>query len=177
MLPAAEPLPQNKRCQTLISMTYLLRFYNWGALTCFCAMMGCILIEVFSRNIIHVPTTWAEEASRLFCVWSVFLGSASAWYRGSHIIIHVLIGRLKGRAQQYLQVLVDILTSIFIVSVWFGTLYIMKISYPAKSTALEISISYFYLGLFLGITGIIIFHFNNMIRAFRKIFSAEEKEV
>ena len=157
-------------------MKYILRFYDWGALTCFCAMMGCILIEVFSRNVIHVPTTWAEEASRFFCVWSVFLGSASAWYRGAHIVIHVLITRLTGRAKQFFKVLVDLLTAIFIVSVWFGTLYIMKVSYPAKSTALEISISYFYLGLFLGMTGIIIFHFNNMIRDFRQMVRTTGKE-
>jgi TRAP-type C4-dicarboxylate transport system permease small subunit len=157
-------------------MKYILRFYDWGALTCFCAMMGCILIEVLSRNVIHVPTTWAEEASRFFCVWSVFLGSASAWYRGAHIVIHVLSTRLTGRTKQFFKVLVDLLTTIFIVSVWFGTLYIMKVSYPAKSTALEISISYFYLGLFLGMTGIIIFHFNNMIQDFRQMVRTTGKE-
>jgi TRAP-type C4-dicarboxylate transport system permease small subunit len=34
----------------------------------------------------------------------------------------------------------------------------MVISYPSKTTALEISISYFYLGLFIGLTGITVFH-------------------
>ena len=147
-------------------LKYIGRFYDWGALIAFCAMMGCILIEVFSRNVIKMPTTWAEESSRLFCVWSVFLGSASAWYRGAHIIIHVLVSRLAGRVKLSLKILVDILTTIFLVAVWIGTLLIMQISYPAKTTALEISISYFYLGLFLGMTGIIIFHFNNMIQDF-----------
>ena len=66
-------------------MTVLVRFYDIGSLIAFLSMMGCIMIEVFSRNIIHMPTTWAEEASRFFCVWTVFLGSASAWYR-SHLL-------------------------------------------------------------------------------------------
>lgn len=157
-------------------MRYILRFYDWGALTCFCGMMVCILIEIISRNILHMPTAWAEESSRFFCVWTVFLGSASAWRRNSHIIIAIVIGRLKGRSRLYLQTFIDILTAVFVISVWFGTLVIMKVSYPAKTTALEISISYFYLGLFLGISGIIIFHFNRMIVAIRQIVSAEKKE-
>ncbi|RUA01359.1 MAG: hypothetical protein DSY89_04710 [Deltaproteobacteria bacterium] len=139
-------------------MKTILRLYDIGALISFCAMMGCILIEVISRNILHLPTTWAEEASRLFCVWSVFLGSASAWRRKSHIVIDVLLRRLKGRTHLALRLLVDILSAIFLIAIWFGTLSIMKVSYPSKTTALEISISYFYLGVFFGLTGMIIFH-------------------
>jgi len=56
-----------------------------------------------------------------------------------------------------------------LVSVWFGGLLIMKINYPIKTTALEISITYFYLGLFLGVTGIIVFHFNAMGETFRQL--------
>ena len=150
-------------------MTVLVRFYDIGSLITFLGMMGCIMIEVFSRNIIHLPTTWAEEASRFFCVWTVFLGSASAWYRGSHIVIHVLISRLKGRVKLYLQIIVETLTAVFLISIWFGTLFIMKINYPVKTTALEISITYFYLGLFLGVTGIVVFHMNAMGGTFRHL--------
>ena len=93
-----------------------------------------------------------------FCVWTVFLGSASAWYRNAHIVINILPRRLSGRARLVLQLLSETLTGIFILCVWFGTVSIMIIQYPAKTTALEISISYFYLGLFVGATGIVIFH-------------------
>lgn len=150
-------------------MAVLVRFYDIGSLVAFLGMMGCIMIEVFCRNIIHMPTTWAEEASRFFCVWTVFLGSASAWYRGSHIVIHVLTSRLTGRAKLFLQIIVEVLTAIFLVSIWFGALLIMKINYPVKTTALEISITYFYLGLFLGITGIVIFHVNAMGGTIRQL--------
>jgi TRAP-type C4-dicarboxylate transport system permease small subunit len=47
---------------------------------------------------------------------------------------------------------------VFLVCAWGGTIYMMLYNYEAVSTALEISISYFYLGLFVGVTGIIIFH-------------------
>ncbi|HIE55857.1 MAG TPA: TRAP transporter small permease [Chromatiaceae bacterium] len=150
-------------------MKALLRFYDIGALVCFAAMMACILIEVVSRNLLHLPTTWAEEASRLMCVWSVFLGSASAWQRGAHIVINVVLDRLSGRSAALLHMVVDLLSLVFLMCVWVGTLYIMKISYPSKTTALEISISYFYLGLFLGITGMVIFQIENFLKTARSL--------
>ena len=136
----------------------LVRFYDMGALVTFVAMMACVLLEVVTRNIIHIPTTWAEESSRLFCVWSVFLGSASAWFRNAHIVINIIPRRLSGRPKLLLQLVSEVLTGVFVLCVFFGSISIMIIQYPAKTTALEISISYFYLGLFIGITGIVIFH-------------------
>jgi TRAP-type C4-dicarboxylate transport system permease small subunit len=150
-------------------MKVLLRFYDIGALVCFSAMMLCILIEVVSRNLLSLPTTWAEEASRLMCVWSVFLGSAAAWRRGAHIVINVVLDRLGSRSAALLRMLVDILSLVFLGCVWVGTLYIMKISYPSKTTALEISISYFYLGLFLGVTGMVIFQVANFVNTARAL--------
>ena len=47
------------------------------------------------------------------------------------------------------------------------TISIMLAQYAAKTTALEISISWFYLGLFVGSTGMLIFHLYLMIRTFR----------
>jgi TRAP-type C4-dicarboxylate transport system permease small subunit len=147
----------------------LVKLYDTGALVCFCAMTGCVLLEVVARNLVHVPTTWAEEASRLFCVWTVFLGSASAWFRGSHIVIDVLPRRVGGRAHLVLRLVLDTLSGFFILSVWYGTLMIMFISYPSTTTALEISISYFYLGLFLGATGIILFQTLTMVRTVSRL--------
>lgn len=154
-------------------MRILLKLYDGGALACFLGMMGCVLIEVVARNILQYPTTWAEESSRFFCVWTVFLGSASAWYRGSHILINILPRHLKGRSYYGLKLLLDILCALFLLAVWFGTLSIMIISYPSKTTALEISISYFYLGLFLGCTGMLIFHAQQLTVTVKKFLSRE----
>ena len=136
-------------------------------------MMGCVLLEVVARNIIHVPTTWAEELSRFMCVWTVFLGSASAWARNTHIVINILPRRLKGLPKQMLTVLNQVLSGIFILCVWVGTIFIMLEQYEAKTTALEISISWFYLGLFTGTTGMVLFHLHQMIRTIRRLGQSE----
>ena len=151
-------------------MRILVRFYDAGALLCFLGMMGCVLLEVAARNVFQYPTTWAEEASRFFCVWTVFLGSASAWFRGSHILINIVPRHLSGKPYYSLKLLIDVLCALFLLAVWFGTLSIMIVSYPSKTTALEISISYFYLGLFLGCTGMLIFHFQQLSGTLRNLF-------
>lgn len=145
-------------------MRNLVRLYDLMALICFCAMMACVLTEVFARNVIKLPTTWVEELSRLLFIWTIFLGSASAWYRGSHIIINVLPRRLSDRPRRILKLVVELGTLIFLVCTWGGAIYMMVYNYEATSTALEISISYFYLGLFIGVTGIIIFHVRQIAR-------------
>jgi TRAP-type C4-dicarboxylate transport system permease small subunit len=139
-------------------MRNLVRSFDLAALVCFCVMMACVLVEVVARNIIKLPTTWVEELSRLLFIWTIFLGSASAWYRGSHIIINILPRRLSDRPKLILKLVVELGTMGFLLCTWGGAIYMMLYNYEAVSTALEISISYFYLGLFVGVTGIIIFH-------------------
>jgi TRAP-type transport system small permease protein len=148
-------------------MQWLVRFYDVGALFCFAVMMACVLLEVVARNILHIPTTWAEELSRFMCVWAVFLGSASAWYRGAHIVVDVLPRRLKNLPKKLLMMLIHFLSGVFLLSVWVGSIQIMYSQFEAKTSALEISISWFYLALFLGTTGMLIFHIQQMLQTIR----------
>jgi TRAP-type transport system small permease protein len=149
------------------AMKRLVRVYDAGALLSFAAMMVCVLLEVVARNVFHFPTTWAEEMSRFMCVWTVFLASASAWYRGAHIVVNVLPRRLENRPKKYLTIFLQILSGLFLLCVWVGSLLIMFEQYAAKTSAMEISISWFYLALFLGSTGMLIFHAQQMFEAIR----------
>ncbi len=147
-------------------MKQIVRMFDIGALICFVVMMGCVLLEVVTRNIIHMPTTWVEELSRFMCVWTVFLGAASAWFRGTHIAIDVLPRRFSGISQKLLIGSSQILSGIFLLCGWVGSILIMREQYQAKTTALEISISWFYLALFIGFSGMILFHGYTLIRNF-----------
>jgi len=147
-------------------MITLYRIYNIGALVCFVGMMACVLFEVVARDILQFPTAWAEELSRFLFVWTVFLGSAAAWHRGVHIVIDVLPRRLRGWPKKLLMSFIHGSSAVFLICLWIGAVQIMKAQYPSKTTALEISIAWFYLGLFMGTTGMIIFHFQRIIRYF-----------
>jgi len=148
-------------------MQWLVRFYDASAMLCFGVMMACVLLEVVARNILQLPTTWAEELSRFMCVWAVFLGSASAWYRGAHIVVNVLPRRLKNLPKKCLMILIHALSGLFLLCVWVGSIQIMYSQYPSKTSAMEISISWFYLGLFVGSTGMLIFHIQQVLQTIR----------
>ena len=147
-------------------MTKLLKFYDLGALLCFCGMFMCVGIEVIGRNVLMLPTTWAEEMARFFCVWSVFLGAASAWYRGAHISIVVLITRLPDKPKKWLGATVEVVCALFVLAVLVGTVILMNESYENKTVALEISISVFYLGLLLGLAGMFLFSCQRIVSIF-----------
>ena len=102
------------------------------------------------------------------CVWTVFLGAAGAWARNTHIVIDILPRRLKGLPKRMLTILNQALSGIFILCVWVGSIYIIIEQHEAKTTALEISIGWFYLGLLVGVTGMLIFHLQQMMQTFRK---------
>ncbi len=150
-------------------MNRLVQAYDWASLSCFVLMMSCVLLEVVTRNIIMVPTTWVEELSRLLFIYTVFLGAASAWYRGTHIIIDVLPRRLEKRPRLILKLAVECITGILMLCITGGTVYMMTYNYDAVSTALEISLAYFYLGIFLGVGGIVIIHSMQILYTIREL--------
>jgi TRAP-type C4-dicarboxylate transport system permease small subunit len=108
------------------------------------------------------------------CVWCVFLGSASAWARGAHIVINVLPHRLKGVSRKALLVFGQSLSAVFLICVWLGGIQIMVEQHEAKTTALEISISWFYLGLFLGACGMLLFHLQQIVATLRRPAGMDE---
>lgn len=147
-------------------------FFEIGALIAFSGMFLAILIEVFASNVLATATPWAEELSRLLCVWTVFLASASAIKRGVHITINILLRRLSGKPFITLTLIIQIITALFLSLVFYGTLAVMKSSYEIKATALQISISYFYLGLLIGSFGMLVYLFAGVVKTLKKIFTS-----
>ena len=156
-------------------MRTLVRIFDLGALLCFTVMMACVLLEVVTRNVIMMPTTWVEELSRFLFIWTIFLGSASAWYRGSHIVINIIPRRLSGRPKFFLQLVTELASLILFLCIWAGAVYLMGYNPEATSTALEIPVSYFYLALFVGVTGILIFHLRQLIGTISSLSSGSSE--
>ena len=144
-------------------MKLMIRFFDFGALVFFIGMFLSVMVEVVSRNLIHAPTYWAEEASRFLCVWCVFFGSVSPWFRGSHIVIDVLLRRVSGLPKLILDKVVSILTATVLIVVWIGTLALIKSSFPLTTANLQISVSYYYLALLIGVSGMIVYHIKAML--------------
>ena len=76
-----------------------------------------------------------------------------------------------GRLLLVVTLLIEIVTVVFLLCVFWGTITIMKSSYDMKATALQISMSYFYLGLLIGSFGMLVYLFEGMIRNIKGLFT------
>lgn len=85
-------------------------------------VIGAMLTyEVVARYFFNAPTIWAEELSRLFLIWAVFLASAGLMGRGEHIRVTALIERAPPAVQRAVDVAVHIFVAIIAGLVaWYG---------------------------------------------------------
>ncbi len=61
--------------------------------------------EVVARYFFNSPTIWAEELSRFFLVWAVFIASAWLLHKGDHIRVTVVADMLPLLVQRVLRIL------------------------------------------------------------------------
>ncbi|MBM3300632.1 MAG: TRAP transporter small permease [Deltaproteobacteria bacterium] len=80
------------------------------AVVLFCAMLSCMVIQVFFRYVLVAPLVWIEELSQFLLIWSIFWGAVPAHRRGLHPSVDFLVLRLPGRAQQGILVVAHAVT-------------------------------------------------------------------
>ena len=79
----------------------------------FGGMFGAIIIQVFFRYVLRAPLVWPYELS-IFCfIYIVFFGAAIASRRRTHISFGMLFDRMSSKTQ----LIVNILTNVFIIMI------------------------------------------------------------
>lgn len=121
------------------------------------ALVAAIFIEVICRYLLFISVAWAEEISRYLFIWLAYIGSAYAFYEGSHVEIDILPQILaKGKhgvvAVKVLTLISNIATVSFIVI--FGKMffeYMMQIWRKTQtSPTMHIPMGLVYLPVFIG---------------------------
>lgn len=138
----------------------------------FMGMLGAISIQIFSRYLLERPLVWPFELSIYCFIYITYLGAGIAARRGTHVAFDVVFERFPEKAQ----VLIRIITSMFIIAV-FIILFPATVSYikavgHVKSSALGIPWSWVLLSFPLG-TALVVIHLSahaigDMIRLARK---------
>ncbi|MEM7695060.1 MAG: TRAP transporter small permease [Pseudomonadota bacterium] len=67
------------------------------------AVGAMLTYEVVARYFFNAPTIWAEELSRLFMIWAVFVGSAGLLSGWHHIRVTVVVERLPLPVQRFFE--------------------------------------------------------------------------
>jgi TRAP-type C4-dicarboxylate transport system permease small subunit len=136
------------------------------ALGCFllAVYVGLTVLNVVLRYCFNFILSWAEEGILIAFLWSVFLGTITAFRLDRHVAIDVIVTRLPQSVQPVLYIAVDVLilalnlyltylSALLCMNVGVKTTYILKISYVYIDAALVVS---FGLMAFFGIVRLVL---------------------
>jgi TRAP-type C4-dicarboxylate transport system permease small subunit len=138
------------------AVDYLSHAIELAANVCFIGSVGVVVISVILRPL-QIASPWADESACLFFIWTVFLSAAVALRRNVHIRIDVLLIRMPAKLKEGLIFFLNILCLIFCIGLLYGAYQMMQAANVMRSPAMELSMTYFYLPLFIGFAMMIVY--------------------
>ena len=101
-----------------------------------------ITVQIFLRLFFKSPLSFAEEVSRYSFVWMVFLGLSYATKYNKHIRIDCFVTRLSQKAQEVIELFIDIVTLAVFTWIFFKGIEYVGYSSISRTYALDINKSY-----------------------------------
>ena len=131
-----------KKCNPILKGV---RKVNDGAVVIlFATMTITVIIQVFFRFVLQSPLRWTEELARYTMIWLVLLAAAIASRNRSHLQVDILTAGLPKKAKLVLNILVDVLTILFLgIMTWFGIQVVMT-TLTQVSPAMQIPMAAIY---------------------------------
>ena len=138
------------------AVDYLSNAIELVANVCFVGSVLVVVISVFLRPL-QIASPWADEGACLLFIWTVFLSAAIGLKRDVHIRIDVLLVRIPQKLKNTLLALLNFLCLVFCIGVVYGAYQMIQVVTVMRSPAMELSMVYFYLPLFIGFAMMIIY--------------------
>ena len=98
------------------------RAFGFASVAIFAVLVVTTVWQVFTRQVLHSPSTWSEEFAKICFVWLSFLGAAFVFGERGHIAVDFLARKAPMTIQKTLQTLVQLTIIAFAVfgMVWGG---------------------------------------------------------
>ena len=125
-----------------------------------------VLWQVFSRYVLHSPSSVTEELARYLLIWIGILGAAYAAGQQDHLAINLLEERLDKKNRQRLRIGIDLLIIFFCITVLIiggGNLVYVNYDLGQSSAALELPLYIVYTVIPLSGLLIIIYKVNEIL--------------
>ncbi|MDI9588267.1 MAG: TRAP transporter small permease [Acidobacteriota bacterium] len=140
------------------------RAFGFASVAIFAVLVVTTVWQVFTRQVLHSPSTWSEEFAKICFVWLSFLGAAFVFGERGHIAVDFLARKAPMTVQKTLQTLVQLTIIAFAVfgMVW-GGVRAASIAWNQNLTALPLSIGWVYTVIPLAGVAIALFAVVDMI--------------
>lgn len=131
------------------------------------AVVSILCAQVVFRYFIGTSLDWIEEVSRILLTWLTYIGAAVALKRKGHIAVDTFLGLFPDAIRHY----VDIATWILIVA-FSAFLCVQGVTFALLSehttfAALQVPVSWQYLGLPVGCLLMVIYGSLHLVGAWR----------
>jgi len=140
---------------------------DWVCLGLMLVLVADVFLGVWSRYVLQATFQWYDEVARLCFVWMVFLGAASAVWRGAHFRLHLLIDRFGPRLRRTTDLLVGLLVVVFGGVLVAGGVAMWPVARRQVTDSLELSMLWFYAALPVGGALMILFSLPQLWRMAR----------
>lgn len=93
----------------------------WLLIILFATMVGAILLDVFTLNLLNFSFIWANELSQFCFIWITFIGASAVYKQKEMIALELLLTKLPQKFQNWAVMLVQIIVILFsIVFMYYG---------------------------------------------------------
>lgn len=104
--------------------------------------------QVFTRYILHSPSTWSEELVGYLFAWASLFGASLVTQERGHMNIPILIEKLGGKGQKIMNCLAEVITFLFsAIILVFGGVQIVSLAMGQMTSSLGVPIGIFYIVL------------------------------
>jgi len=143
-------------------------------------MMILVVVEVFTRYVLHRPLMVGDEFSAYMLVALSYLGLAYTWRQGGHVRISILISQLSPRVASRIRLISLILILIFMIELdragYKMIVYALKINLRSQ-TFFTFPLFWPQLTVFIGFILLTLVIFVEIARSIVKIRAGERVEV
>ena len=131
------------------------------------------LSQVFFRYILNFSIAWTEELSRYIFIWMVLLSGFFTIQEKLNIRLNIIFNLFTSSYRKWLNICMDILTAMFLLSVFiFGVKYSI-FSMGQRTPALNIPKGYIYMALPIGSLLMLI----SIIRIFKTNINKDKSKI
>ena len=137
------------------------KILSWIVIVLMAIITVNVLWQVFSRFILHNPSSFTEELARYMLIWIGILGAAYVAGQKLHLAIDLLSTKLKGKLNALLEIFIQTCVFVFAFSVMvIGGIRLVYITLQLNqiSAALQIPLGYVY--LVLPISGVLMIFYS-----------------
>lgn len=106
------------------------------------AMFLVVIYQIFMRDVLLRPPTWADELARYLYIWMVFLGAALVSRRGHQIGMDYFPARLSGRRRALLLLVHEAGAIAFLLYALKSSVEFLRFFYRIPSPAMEMPSGY-----------------------------------